>query len=109
MDVTVIFDPAYDGEASGAVWIVESPMNRLWFDRSRKHLDDSSAVFFGEGGSITDGAIRRVIWNLDDHYPAWRRIDLIGAPEVSGELLADLAAENLTVTGIDGRSIISRC
>ncbi|PXA98078.1 hypothetical protein DMC47_10465 [Nostoc sp. 3335mG] len=108
MDVTVIFDPTYDGEATGAVWIVESSMNRLWFDRSRKHLDDSSAVFSVGGGAITDGVIQRVIWNLDDHYPAWRRIDLIGAPEVSGEL-ADLAAEGLTVTGIDGRSTISRC
>lgn len=109
MDVTLIFDQAYDGEASGAVWIVESPMNRVWFDRSRKHLDDSSTVFCAEGGAITDVAIQRVIWSLDDHYPAWRRIDVIGAPEVSGELLADLAAAGLTVTGIDGRSIISRC
>jgi len=73
MEITIIFDFAFNGRAEGAVWIVQSDENRRWFDNHHE-LDTESAIFTLEGGELGHDAILRAIWNVQEHYPHWTRI-----------------------------------
>ncbi len=73
MEITIIFDFAFNGRAEGAVWIVQSDENRRWFDNQHE-LDAESAIFTLEGGELGHDAILRAIWNVQEHYPHWTRI-----------------------------------
>lgn len=95
MKVTIIFDTAFSGAAEGAVWIVESDYNRRWFDE-QNGLDDWSAVFTPEGGEIAHTAILRSIWNVQEHYPEWAEIDVMGV-SLSNDVAIDLKGEG-TIT-----------
>ncbi|MBB5714179.1 hypothetical protein [Sphingomonas aerophila] len=97
MEVSIIFDAAFQGQATGAVWIMDTDENRRWFDR-QSDLDAGSAVFTPEGGELSRGAILRSIWNVQEHYPDWSRIIVAGAPSIN-ELKDELRDEgNLTMT-----------
>jgi len=87
MRVSIIFDPSFQGTAGGAVWIVESATNRQWFER-KQDLDQQSAVFTPEGGTVGPSAIVRSIWNAQEHYPEWSEITVSGVP-----LTTDMSAE----------------
>ena len=73
MDVLVEFNPAYDGHASDAVWIIASPHNRSWFERHVGSIDPNSAVFDEDVTPIG------VIWHVFDHHPDWTEIVVRGA------------------------------
>jgi hypothetical protein len=85
MEISIVFDTAFKGSAAGAVWIVESVNNRQWFER-QSVLDEGSAVFMPANGEIGLAAIRRAIWNVQEHYPEWSLITVSGV-----SLTADLA------------------
>lgn len=98
MEISIIFDTAFHGQAAGAVWIVESDENRGWFEK-QSDLDAGSAMFTPEGGKIGREAILRSIWNVQEHYPAWSRISVNGVI-LTQELSSELRDEgNLTGTG----------
>jgi hypothetical protein len=95
MEISVIFDIAFQGRASGAVWIVESDNNRRWFER-QPDLDAESAVFTPERGEIGREAILRAIWNVQEHCPDWSRISVSGAI-LTHELSTELRDEGSTM------------
>ena len=95
MEISVIFDIAFQGRASGAVWIVESDDNRRWFER-QAGLDAESAVFTPERGKIGREAILRAIWNVQEHYPNWSRISVSGVV-LTHELSSGLRDEGSTM------------
>jgi hypothetical protein len=94
MEVGVIFEPAFQGTAGSAVWIVDSPDNRKWFT-TRSDLDGQSAVFFPEGGEVGPAAILRAIWNVQEHYPDWSQIGVRGV-NLTAELVVALRGEGTT-------------
>lgn len=104
MEISIIFDTAFRGQATGAVWIVESAENRQWFERQTS-LDSQSAVFTLEGGEIGRAAVSRSIWNVKEHYPEWSRIKLTGIA-LTDELSADLREEGTALENADGFSLI---
>ncbi len=88
MEISIIFDIAFQEQVAGAVWIVQSDENRRWFDK-QSELDVGSAIFTPEGGKIGRDAILRSIWNVQEHYPDWSRINVYGAvltQELANEL-----------------------
>ncbi|WP_416464762.1 hypothetical protein [Sphingomonas sp. VDB2] len=91
MEISIIFDTAFQGRAAGAVWIVQSDENRRWFDK-QSDLDSGSAIFIPEGGEIGRDAILRSIWNVQEHYPDWSRINVYGAV-LTKELASELRDE----------------
>ncbi|MDY0960455.1 hypothetical protein SOM26_17380 [Sphingomonas sp. CFBP8993] len=92
MVVSIIFDAAFERHAAGAVWIVDTAENRRWFDK-QDDLDAGSAVFIPEGGKVGREAILRSIWNVQEHYPDWSQIFVIGVP-TGIELSDDLRDED---------------
>lgn len=100
MQVSIIFDAAFGSHAAGAVWIVDSPENRRWFDK-QFDLDARSAVFTLEGGMVGREAISRSIWNVQEHYPDWSRIFVIGVP-TNIELSDDLRDEGNVIATKQG-------
>ena len=79
MLVLVIFDPAFDGPAGEAVWIVDTPANRSWFVRQRA-LDEGGAIFSLDRRDGPDGAVVHMIWNAQQHHPDWKTIEALGTP-----------------------------
>lgn len=80
MKVLIIFDAAFRGRVAGAVWIVDSPENRRWFDE-QSDLDAGSAVFTPpQGGETGRDAILRSIWNAQEHFSHWSQIIITGVP-----------------------------
>jgi hypothetical protein len=51
MEISIIFDAAFQGHAAGAVWIVDTAKNRRWFDK-QADLDAGSALFTPESGKV---------------------------------------------------------
>jgi hypothetical protein len=100
MKISIIFDTAFQGQAAGAVWIVESEENRRWFER-QTNLDDLSAVFTPECGEIGRAAILRSVWNVQEHYPDWSRIDVCGV-ELTDEVSNDLRIEGKVIETVEG-------
>lgn len=100
MDVSIIFDTAFRGHTAGAVWIVNTAENRRWFDK-QADLDVGSAVFIPEGGKVGRDAILRSIWNVQEHYPDWSQIIVIGVPTTI-ELLDDLRDEGNVIATRQG-------
>lgn len=74
MQVRVILDEAYSGPASDAVWIIDTPTNRSWFEQHTDDIDPNSAIF-GQNVSLLT-----VIWHVFDHHPDWTEIVVSGAP-----------------------------
>jgi hypothetical protein len=103
MEISIIFDTAFQGDAAGAVWIVESPQNRQWFEQQAA-LDEWSAVFTPEGGAIGRAAILRSIWNVQERYPEWSRITVSGVA-LTDDLTADLVDEGAVIKTEQGFSL----
>ncbi|MBM7407554.1 MULTISPECIES: hypothetical protein [Sphingomonas] len=91
MEISIIFEPAFQGQKAGAVWIVESDENRRWF-KKQSDLDAGSAIFTPEGREIGHEAILRSIWNVQEHYPDWSRITVSGVV-LTNELSRELRDE----------------
>lgn len=72
MNVLVVFEPAYAGDRSDAVWIVNSPENRAWFHRHSMHIDQNSAVFNPASNPLN------ILWNVFEHHPGWTEITVRG-------------------------------
>jgi hypothetical protein len=100
MEVSIIFDAAFQGHAAGAVWIVDTAENRRWFDK-QADLDAGSAVFTPEGGKVGRDAILRSIWNVQEHYPDWSQIIVTGVPTTI-ELSDDLRDEGAVIATKQG-------
>jgi hypothetical protein len=92
MEISIIFEPAFQGQKAGAVWIVESDVNHRWF-KTQSNLDAGSALFAPEGGEIGHEAILRSVWNVQEHHPDWSRIT------VSGVVLTNEVARELRDEG----------
>lgn len=91
MEIAIVFGSASQTNARGAVWIVDSPENRDWFAQ-QEGLDGGSALFTPEGGEIGQAAILRSIWNVQEHYPQWSRINVSGV-SITPDLTAALQDE----------------
>ena len=74
MKVLALFDPAYTGPASGAVWLKDTQENRAWFERHHRTLETNSALFLE--GLSPDYVIRQIV----EHYPDWTEIVVVGLP-----------------------------
>ncbi|TDK43825.1 hypothetical protein [Antarcticimicrobium luteum] len=78
MIIKAILETAYEGEASGALWIVDTPANRIWFEQNRPKLAENSALFSSERYTSRQDALRHMIWGIQDHFPDWQEIWVIG-------------------------------
>ncbi len=89
MKVAVIFDPAFDGDAADAVWIVDTPANQQWFASHLPEIESNSAIFpMGRYPSIASAAVQ-MIWNAQNHHPRWNEIEAVGVA-LTPEIIADL-------------------
>lgn len=91
MKVLVVFDPAYDGEAAGAVWIVDSPANRHWFSDHQKKLHPNSAIFSAK-------TAQAVVWDAQEHHPDWTELEAVGLTLDQEDLAAMREEGSLTLT-----------
>ncbi len=91
MQVTIIFDPAFEGKTERAVWIIDTAANRKWF-AEQHDLDPNSALFSTDRYRTIDTAVAQMVWNAQEHHPAWNQIEVTGAtltPSISGDLKGD--------------------
>ena len=51
MNVLFVFEPAYAGHTSEAVWILDALNSRDWFEQHSARIDQNSAVFNPASGS----------------------------------------------------------
>jgi hypothetical protein len=72
MNVLIIFEPAYAGGASDAVWIIDTLDNRAWFEQQSMRIDQNSAVFNPASDPLN------ILWNVFEHHPAWTEIEVRG-------------------------------
>ena len=79
MRVLVVFEPVFRGDPLDAVWIIDTPQNRAWYDEQVEQIDGNSAVFRPQDPLD-------VLWHVFEHHPTWAEIVVRGA-----ELSADLA------------------
>lgn len=86
MNVLVVFEPAYAGSPCDAVWIVDSPENRAWFERHSMHIDQNSAVFNPASAPLN------ILWNVLEHHPAWTEINVTGE-QMTREIASGIADE----------------
>lgn len=86
MNVLVIFEPAYAGGASDAVWIIESLDNRAWFEQHSARIDQNSAVF----NPVSDPL--NILWNVFEHHPAWTEIEVRGV-QMTRDIASGVAYE----------------
>jgi len=105
MNISAIFDTEYNGNASGAVWLVESETNRNWYDR-QSDLDPSSALFLTEMYGTSEIAVCHIIWSIQDHYSDWSTITVIGT-ELS-RLINDEIKNDGNITATQDGFILNR-
>ena len=72
MNVLVVFEPAYVGGASDAVWIIDSLDNRAWFGQHSARIDQNSAVFNPASDPL------HILWNVFEHHPTCTEIEVRG-------------------------------
>lgn len=82
----VVFEPAYAGSPCDAVWIVDSPENRVWFEQHSMHIDQNSAVFNPASDPLN------ILWNVFEHHPAWTEINVKGE-RMTREIASGVADE----------------
>jgi len=86
MKVLVVFDPAFSGDPTDAVWISDSPQNRAWFGSHAKHIDANSAVFTPASDPLD------IIEYVFQHHPTWTEIEVRGV-QMTDELGDNLKSE----------------
>ncbi|MBM7406174.1 MULTISPECIES: hypothetical protein [Sphingomonas] len=104
MEISIIFEPAFQRQKAGAVWIVESDANRRWF-KKQSDLDAGSALFAPEGGETGHEAILRSVWNVQEHYPDWSRITVSGVV-LTKELARELRDEGNMMGTEEGFALV---
>ncbi len=77
MKVTIIFDPAFSGQADEAVWIVNSSANRDWFERQMTLAVGSALFTIDRYPSLEEAAIN-MVWNAQEHHSTWKTISVEG-------------------------------
>lgn len=77
MVVSVIFDKDFRGELSGAVWLLDTPENRIQFEKSND-LDPNSALFSGSDFSNSRYELAQLFGSIHDHYPDLEGIAVVG-------------------------------
>lgn len=80
MRVLVVFEQAFRGDPLDAVWIIDTPHNRLWYDQQAGRIDGNSAVFTPSNDAVD------ILWHVFEHHPNWTEVVVKGA-----ELTTDLA------------------
>lgn len=98
MEIHAIFDSQFSGQSGDAVWIADSPVNRIWFDKAKANLAPNSALFHVERFRSVQMALCYMIWGIVEHFPEWQRIWVTGiAPAISvpNELLDEGRWETL--------------
>ena len=80
MRVLVVFEPAFTGDPLDAVWIIDTPQNRAWYEKQLERIDGNSAVFTPANDPVD------ILWHVFEHHPRWTEIVVRGA-----ELASDLA------------------
>ena len=86
MKVLVEFGRAYAGPPWDAVWIIDTPDNRAWFEQHSNSIDPWSAVFDDDMEPLA------VISHVFEHHPEWAEIVVRGAsltPEIEDKLRAE--------------------
>ena len=59
------------------MWIVNSSANRDWFKR-QKTLAVGSAIFSVDRYPSLEEAAINMVWNAQEHHPAWKTISVEG-------------------------------
>ena len=72
MRVLVIFEQAFTGDPLDAVWIIDSPHNRLWNAEHVEGIDPNSAVFNPASDPLN------ILWSIFEHHPDWTEIVVRG-------------------------------
>lgn len=80
MRVLVLFEPAFSGDPLDAVWIIDSPHNRTWFQSHVERIDPNSAMFNAASEPLD------ILEHVFEHHPTWTEIVVRGT-----DLTADLA------------------
>lgn len=80
MRVLVVFEQAFRGDPLDAVWIIDTPQNRDWYDQRAGRMDGNSAVFTPPNDPVD------IFWDVFEHHPDWTEVVVTGA-----ELTTDLA------------------
>ena len=86
MNVLVVFERAYAGSPSDAVWIIDSPENRAWFEGHATSIDQNSAVFNPASDPLN------ILWNVFEHHPAWAEI-IVRGERMTSEIASGVADE----------------
>jgi hypothetical protein len=105
MDVSIIFEPNFHGETGPAVWIINTPSNRAWFE-GRQGLDPGSAVFSNVEIPVADEDVVQTIWTAQQHHFDWQNINVYGHT-LSSILRDHLADEGLLIPTQNG-FVVSR-
>jgi len=100
MKVLLVFDPAYDGEAADAVWIVDSPANRRWFREHRERLNCNSALFSAK-------RVAAVAWDAQEHHPDWTELEAVGL-SLDQEDIADMSEDGRLTPTSHGFQLVRR-
>lgn len=96
MNVLVVFEPAYAGRSSDAVWIIDSPDNRAWFGQHSTTIDENSAFFKPASDPLN------ILWNVFEHQPAWTEIEVRGVRmtrEIASGVSDEASIESETPNG----------
>ena len=73
MKVLVAFERAYAGPLPDAIWLIETPDNRRWFELNIAEMDANSALFAKDADPLA------IVWNVLDHHPDWTEVHVRGA------------------------------
>ena len=96
MKVLVEFGSYPEGPLPEAVWIIDTPENRTWFERQVDHIDANSAVFRDDSDPLS------IIWNVFEHHPTWTEVEVQGAaltPEIELDVKPEAYCQRLTGDG----------
>ena len=77
MHVSIIFNEHFSGPLSDAVWMIDTPANRLRFNDCTT-LSPNSAMFNADRYETLQAALLYAIWHVEDHFPGLTRISVTG-------------------------------
>lgn len=100
MQVLVSFHTQFSQTPPDAVWLVESPHNRAWFNLHHDEVDANSAIFRNWCNPMD------IIWTVIDHHPTWKQIVVEGLP-LTLDLAESVARYGEVLASGDGFTITS--
>jgi len=104
MNVKIIFEETFSGEADGAVWITDTPSNRRWYAAGHGG-HPGRAIFQTDRYPTRDDAVIHMIWNAQEHNPNWTAITVIGAA-LTHRVSDDVGGEGQLIQGTAGFTLI---